>query len=48
MRSCGRAEAAWQPDRRELVVCYDHLLDVLYLLGLQARARSLQPAMLHD
>jgi hypothetical protein len=32
MRSCGRREAAWLPDRRELVICYE-LLDALYLLG---------------
>jgi hypothetical protein len=34
LRSCGKAEAAWLPDRRELVICYD-LLDTLYLLGLK-------------
>jgi hypothetical protein len=32
MRSCGRAQAAWIPDRRELVICYE-LVDTLYLLG---------------
>ena len=32
LRGCGKAEAAWLPDRRELVICYD-LLDTLYLLG---------------
>jgi hypothetical protein len=34
MRSCGQAEAAWAPDRRELVICYE-LIDTLYLLGLR-------------
>jgi hypothetical protein len=34
LRSCGQSEAAWVPERRELVVCYD-LLDTLYLLGLK-------------
>jgi hypothetical protein len=29
MRSCGRAEAAWQPDSAELVVCYE-LVDAFY------------------
>lgn len=38
MRSCGRAEAAWVPDRRELVICYE-LIDTLYLLGLRAGNR---------
>jgi hypothetical protein len=38
MRSCGQAEAAWLPDRRELVICYE-LIDTLYLLGLQAGGR---------
>jgi hypothetical protein len=32
MRTCGRREAAWLPDRRELVICYE-LLDALYLLS---------------
>lgn len=32
MRSCGRREAAWLPDRAELVICYE-LLDALYILG---------------
>jgi hypothetical protein len=32
LRSCGRREAAWLPDRRQLVVCYE-LFDALYLLG---------------
>jgi hypothetical protein len=34
LRSCGQREAAWLPDRRELVVCYE-LLDTLYLFGLK-------------
>ncbi len=37
MRSCGRSEAAWQPARRELVICYE-LLDTFYRFsGLQHR-----------
>lgn len=32
MRTCGRPEAAWQPEQRELVLCFE-LLDVLYQLG---------------
>jgi hypothetical protein len=40
MRSCGQAEAAWLPDRRELVICYD-LLDTLYLLALQSPPTAL-------
>jgi hypothetical protein len=34
LRTCGEAEAAWVPDRREIVICYD-LVDALYLLGLE-------------
>jgi hypothetical protein len=34
LRGCDQREAAWLPDRRELVVCYE-LLDTLYLLGLK-------------
>jgi hypothetical protein len=41
MRSCGRPEAAWMPDRRELAICYE-LIDMLYRLGLRAR---LPPAL---
>jgi hypothetical protein len=37
MRSCGRPEAAWIPERRELAVCYE-LVDALYLLGRRAKA----------
>ncbi|MCL4790695.1 MAG: hypothetical protein KJ040_01435 [Gammaproteobacteria bacterium] len=32
MRSCGRPEAAWQPEQRELVLCFE-LLDALYQLS---------------
>ena len=39
LRACGRAEAAWVPESRELVICYE-LLDTLYLLGLDDRARA--------
>lgn len=35
MRSCGRAQAGWLPQQRELVICYE-LLDALYVLGMQA------------
>jgi hypothetical protein len=40
LRSCGQREAAWLPDRRELVVCYQ-LLDTLYLLGLKKAGNGL-------
>lgn len=46
MRSCGRGEAAWIPDRRELVICYD-LIDRLYLLALSDDARSLAAPLQH-
>jgi len=36
MRTCNRSEAAWVPERRELLICYE-LVDTLYLLGLAAR-----------
>jgi hypothetical protein len=39
MRSCGASEAAWVPDRRELVICYE-LIDTLYLLALRPSAIS--------
>jgi hypothetical protein len=32
MRSCGRPEAAWQPEQQELVLCYE-LLEALYKLS---------------
>ena len=32
MQRCGRSEAAWQPQRRELVVCYE-LLDTFYRMS---------------
>lgn len=32
MRRCGRSEAAWQPERGELVVCYE-LLDTFFRLS---------------
>jgi len=41
MRSCGRREAAWLPDRRQLVICYE-LFDALYLLGSRAAASGQQ------
>jgi hypothetical protein len=37
MRRCGQSEAAWIPERRELVICYE-LVDTLYLLGRRANA----------
>jgi hypothetical protein len=36
MRSCGEPQAAWIPDRRELVFCYE-LLDAYVLLGQERR-----------
>ena len=41
MRSCGRREAAWLPDSRQLVICYE-LFDALYLLGGRAAAPGRQ------
>jgi hypothetical protein len=38
MRHCGRGEAAWIPERREVVICYD-LIDRLYVMGLAREAR---------
>lgn len=32
MRRCGRAEAAWRPEQRELVVCYE-LVDTFYRMA---------------
>jgi hypothetical protein len=37
MRSCGRPEAAWQPEQRELVLCFE-LLDALYQLSADRHA----------
>lgn len=37
MRSCGQPQAAWQPDERELVMCYE-LVDAYYLLSRKQRA----------
>jgi len=34
-RNCGRAQAGWLPQQRELVICYE-LFDALYVLGMQA------------
>jgi hypothetical protein len=42
MLGCGQGEAAWLPDRRELVICYD-LIDRLYLLGLRGQTGPLKP-----
>ena len=36
MRRCGRSEAAWQPEQRELVLCYE-LLDTFYRMSGQKR-----------
>jgi Putative metallopeptidase len=44
VRSCGEAEAAWLPEQREMVICYE-LIDTLYLLGIQERTRHLDPAL---
>jgi hypothetical protein len=41
MRSCGQPEAAWMPDVRELVICYE-LIDTLYVLGMRANAMEHQ------
>lgn len=42
VRGCGQAEAAWVPERRELVICYE-LIDTLYLMGLRAGYRATDP-----
>jgi hypothetical protein len=47
IRSCGRPEAAWMPDRRELAICYE-LIDTLYRLGLGAAPLVLDDARSSD
>jgi hypothetical protein len=47
MRHCGQGEAAWIPERREVVMCYD-LIDRLYVLGLRREARPLGPVAPRD
>jgi hypothetical protein len=42
MRACGRAQGAWLPEQREVVICYE-LIDTLYLLGLRKHETSLRP-----
>ena len=42
LRTCGEAQGAWLPERRELVICYE-LVDTLYLLGLRKQETSLRP-----
>ena len=42
LRTCGEAQGAWLPERRELVICYE-LVDTLYLLGLRKHETSLRP-----
>jgi hypothetical protein len=36
MRRCGRREAAWLAEQRELVICHE-LVDTFYLLGRRER-----------
>ncbi len=36
MRRCGQPEAAWVPDDRSLVICYE-MLDALYLMSRESR-----------
>lgn len=43
MRNCGRAQAAWIPDRRELAICYE-LVDTLYSLGRRTSGLELDDA----
>jgi hypothetical protein len=43
MRGCGRSQAAWIPDRGELVICYE-LVDTLYLLGRRTSGLELDGA----
>ena len=42
MRNCDQSEAAWLPETRELVVCYE-LIDTIYLLSLPEQADQLRP-----
>ena len=42
MRRCGKAQGAWLPEQRELLICYE-LVDTLYLLGLRKQETSLRP-----
>lgn len=42
LRRCGKAQGAWLPEQRELVICYE-LIDTLYLLGLRKQETSLRP-----
>jgi hypothetical protein len=44
VRSCGRPEAAWMPDRSELVICYE-LVDYIYSLALNEQAGTLSPLL---
>ncbi|HEY5623194.1 MAG TPA: DUF4344 domain-containing metallopeptidase [Gammaproteobacteria bacterium] len=37
LRRCGEQQAAWQPEKREILVCYE-LLDLYYLLGRTQRS----------
>lgn len=42
VRQCGRPEAAWMSESRELVICYE-LMDYIYSLGLNEQADRLSP-----
>jgi hypothetical protein len=44
LRACRQAEAAWMPDRRELVICYE-LVDYLYTLALSRGSGQLEPLL---
>jgi hypothetical protein len=44
MRSCRQPQAAWMPDTRELVLCYE-LLDAYALMGARQRAGMMRPLL---
>jgi len=44
MRNCDVSEAAWVPDQRELVVCYE-LIETIYLLSLREQIDQLSPVL---
>lgn len=44
IRNCGGSEAAWLPEQRELVVCYE-LLNTIYLLSMKTPTEGLGRAL---
>ncbi len=47
VRSCGRPEAAWIPNSRELAICYE-LIDYIYSLALAQDANRLNVPLPHE